>query len=59
MGDTKVIVKGEDIIVQGINLEDVSQTAANIQNSTKIRSKDPRVFLDGIYVYEKHEGLQE
>ena len=59
MGTTKVILKGDDIIVQGINLEDVSQTAANIQNSTKIRNKDPRVFLDGIYVYEKHEGFQE
>jgi large subunit ribosomal protein L6 len=59
MGTTKVVVKGEDIIVQGISLENVSQTAANIQNSTKIRRKDPRVFLDGIYVYEKHEGFQE
>jgi large subunit ribosomal protein L6 len=59
MGDTKVTVKGDDIIVQGINLEDVSQTAANIQNATKIRRKDPRVFLDGIYVYEKQEGIQE
>jgi large subunit ribosomal protein L6 len=59
MGDTKVTVKGDDIIVQGINLEDVSQTAANIQNATKIKNKDPRVFLDGIYVYEKHEGIQE
>jgi large subunit ribosomal protein L6 len=59
MGDTKVTVKGEDIIVQGISLEDVSQTAANIQNSTKIKNKDPRVFLDGIYVYEKYEGMQE
>ena len=59
MGDTKVTIKGEDIIVQGINLEDVSQTAANIQNATKIKRKDPRVFLDGIYVYEKHEGIQE
>ena len=59
MGDSKVTVNGDDIIVQGINLEDVSQTAANIQNATKIRNKDPRVFLDGIYVYEKQEGIQE
>ena len=59
MGDTTVKVKGDDIIVQGINLEDVSQTAANIQNATKIKIKDPRVFLDGIYVSEKLEGLQE
>ena len=59
MGNTEVKIKGEDIIVQGINLEDVSQTAANIQNSTKIRNKDPRVFLDGIYVFEKHEGFDD
>jgi large subunit ribosomal protein L6 len=59
MGTTKVIIKGEDIIVQGISLEDVSQTAANIQDSTKIRNKDPRVFLDGIYVFEKHEGFEQ
>ena len=59
MGGTKVIVKGEDIIVQGIDLEHVSQTAANIQDGTKITNKDPRVFLDGIYVFEKHEGFEE
>jgi large subunit ribosomal protein L6 len=59
MGDTKVIVKGEDVIVQGLDIEDVSQTAANIQRATKLKKKDPRVFLDGIYVYEKHEGTEE
>ena len=59
MGDTKVVVKGEDVIVQGINIEDASQTAANIQNATKVKRKDPRVFLDGIYVYERHEGMEE
>jgi large subunit ribosomal protein L6 len=59
MGASKVVIKGDDVIVQGISLEDVSQTAANIQNSTKITNKDPRVFLDGIYIYEKHEGFQE
>ena len=59
MGDTQVMVKDEDVIVQGTNIEDVSQTAANIQNATKIKRKDPRVFLDGIYVYERHEGIEE
>ena len=59
MGDTKVIVKDEDVIVQGTSIEDVSQTAANIQNATKIKKKDPRVFLDGIYIYERHEGMEE
>jgi large subunit ribosomal protein L6 len=57
--DVKVTIKGEDIIVQGIDLEHVSQTAANIQNATKIKRKDPRVFLDGIYVFEEHEGFVE
>src|SRR5256886_1068210 len=45
----KVDVKGEDISVEGIDLKSVSQTAANIQDSTKIKKKDLRVFLDGIY----------
>jgi len=58
MGDVKVLTKGDDVIVQGINLEDVSQTAANIQNATKVKKKDPRVFLDGIYVYERLEGME-
>ncbi|MCL2359724.1 MAG: 50S ribosomal protein L6 [Nitrososphaerota archaeon] len=57
IGNVKVQIEPEDIIVQGINLEDVSQTAANIEQSTKVRKKDPRVFLDGIYVYERNEGM--
>ncbi len=58
MGDVKVSAKGDDVIVQGINLEDVSQTAANIQKATKVKKKDPRVFLDGIYVYERLKGME-
>lgn len=59
MGATKVIPKGDDVTVQGINIEDVSQTAANIERATKVKRKDPRVFLDGIYTYERHEGVEE
>jgi len=59
MSGTKVTVKDEDIIVQGIGIENVNQTAANIQNATKVKRKDPRVFLDGIYVYERREGMEE
>ncbi len=58
LGDSKVLVKSEDIIVQGTKLEDVSQTAANIEQATKVKIKDPRVFLDGIYVYERLEGME-
>jgi large subunit ribosomal protein L6 len=57
IGDVKVKVEAEDILVQGINLEDVSQTSANIEQATKVKRKDPRVFLDGLYVYERKEGL--
>lgn len=59
VGDaTKVNVVGEDVVVQGPSLEDVSQTAANIELSTKIKNKDQRVFLDGLYVYSREEGIQ-
>ncbi len=57
IGDVKVTVKEDDVLVQGISLEEVSQTAANIERATKVKSKDPRVFLDGIFVYEKKEGM--
>ena len=55
VGDCKVRVEDEDVIVEGINLEHVSQTAANIELATKIKGKDLRVFLDGIYIYEKEK----
>lgn len=56
VGDVKVETSGDDIIVRGIRLQDVSQTAANIEQATKVKNKDLRVFLDGIYVYEKSKG---
>jgi large subunit ribosomal protein L6 len=59
VGDaTKVSVVGEDVVIQGPSLENVSQTAANIELSTKTKGKDQRVFLDGLYVYSKEEGMQ-
>ena len=48
---TKVTLEGDDIVVTGPNLEEVSQTAANIEASTKVKNKDQRVFLDGVYIY--------
>ncbi len=57
IGDLKVKIETDDIIISGINLEDVSQTAANIEQATRVRGKDPRVFLDGLYVYERNEGM--
>jgi large subunit ribosomal protein L6 len=51
-----VTVQGDEVILEGIDVELVGQTAANIQNSTKLRRKDPRKFHDGIYIYEKQLG---
>ena len=58
IGDVKVKVEAEDVVVQGLNLEDVSQTAANIEQGTKVKRKDPRIFLDGLYVFERNEGME-
>lgn len=55
---TKVSIAGEDVVIQGPSLEDVSQTAANIELSTRTKGKDQRVFLDGLYIYSKEEGMQ-
>ena len=51
-GNTKVTIKGDQVIINGINREDVGQTAANIHMATKIKRFDPRVFQDGIYLVE-------
>ena len=58
VGNTKVKIQSEDVILQDINLEDVSQTAANIEQATKVKRKDPRIFLDGLFVYERSEGME-
>ena len=54
-GDTEVSVKGDTVTLKGINKEDVSQTAANIEKAAVIRGYDPRVFQDGIYITFKGE----
>ena len=57
IGDCKVNVQGEDLIVQGPNLDDVAQTAANVELATKVKEKDQQVFLDGLYIYSKEKGM--
>jgi len=57
LGDVKVKIETDDIIISGINLEEVSQTAANIEQASRVKGKDVRIFLDGLYVYERNEGM--
>ncbi len=59
VGNTKVTPKGEDVILTGAVWTDITQTAANIELKTKVKNKDHRVFLDGIYVYDKKKGLEK
>lgn len=53
IGDTKVNISGEMLKITGINKEHVGQTAANIEQATRIKRVDPRVFQDGIYIIAK------
>lgn len=43
----------DELIIEGNSLEDVSSSAALIQQSTTVKNKDIRKFLDGLYVSEK------
>lgn len=62
VGDVKVRVEKDDVIIEGIDIEAVGQTAANIHLATHLRGSlklcphgrdgGPGV-LDGIYLYEK------
>lgn len=57
MGKGCTVERGDEVkdqlIIKGIDLELVSQAAANIHCVALVRNKDIRKFLDGIYVYEK------
>ncbi|MDH5702715.1 MAG: 50S ribosomal protein L6 [Aigarchaeota archaeon] len=59
VGSTRVKPKGEEVVVYGIDKNDVGQTAANIERAVTIPRKDPRKFLDGIYIYDKSEGVPD
>ena len=58
-GETKVVPKGDDVIITGHVLTDVSQTAAEIENGSRVKNKDHRVFLDGVYKFEKKKGIEK
>ena len=59
MGDTKITPQKDDVILTGPVLTDITQTAARIELKTKVKNKDHRVFLDGIYRYYKSEGIEK
>ena len=52
-GDTEVQVDGEALTLSGPDIEDVGQTAADIEQLTRVNDKDTRVFQDGVYITQK------
>lgn len=52
-GATEVDIDGETLTIRGPDIEDVGQTAADIEQMTRINDKDTRVFQDGVYITEK------
>ena len=55
-GDTEVQVDGEEVTLTGTDKEAVGQTAADIEQLTKVNDKDTRVFQDGVYIVEKPQA---
>jgi len=55
-GDTEVQVDGEEITLSGPDKEAVGQTAADIEQLTRVPDKDTRVFQDGVYITQKPQA---
>lgn len=49
----------DQIELSGNDLENVSQCAADIQQICRVRNKDIRKFLDGLYVSERGNIVEQ
>lgn len=49
----------DELIIHGNDIENVSKSAALIQQSTTVKNKDIRKFLDGLYVSAKGTVIEE
>lgn len=48
-----VKISGQDIILEGIDIEKVGVAAERIEQATRVTDKDRRKFMDGIYIYAR------
>ncbi len=48
-----VQINKDELVISGINKENVGQTMANIEQATRVHGFDIRVFQDGVYLVEK------
>lgn len=53
LDDVNCTIKGNQIELKSKNKESVGQSAANLENATKVSDRDRRVFQDGIFIIEK------
>ena len=49
----------DELQLTGNSLEAVSQSAADIQQTCRVRNKDIRKFLDGLYVSERGNIVED
>lgn len=49
----------DELVVSGNSVEDVSQCCADVQQICRVRNKDIRKFLDGIYVSSRGHIVEE
>lgn len=49
-GNTKVKIEGQNVTIDGIDLEAVGTTASNIEQACRITGYDKRRFSDGIFL---------
>lgn len=54
-----VKVNGQDVTVEGIDIEACGQTAANLERATSRLGFDKRTFQDGIYIVHKSHKVKE
>ncbi len=59
LSGVEVKIEKDIVIVEGIEKDNVGQTAANIENAVIIRAKDRRIFQDGIFIIEKEKGVKK
>ena len=59
VGGCKVKISGNDVTVEGIDIEACGQTSANLERATSRVGFDKRVFQDGIYIVAKSHKVKE
>ncbi len=51
----KAQVKGDEIIIESCDIALAGQTASNIEQATRVKARDRRIFMDGIWITSKPE----